>query len=131
MEAAAQEVPPFRLELTESGVFPDLRQVRVVWVGLGGELDRLRLLQQRLESNVSPMGFPAEARAFTPHLTLARLREGALPAERQRVGQLIAGTRLDTGCDIKVDSISLIKSELTRQGAICTQISSAKLKSIL
>ena len=128
IEEATQGTSPFHLEVRELGVFPNLRRVQVVWVGVKGEVDKLGQLQQRIESNLARLGFAPESRPFTPHLTLARVRDRALPDERQRLGQLIASTRFEAAFTIEVDTISLMKSQLTREGAIYSQISSIGLK---
>jgi len=128
MEEAALGMSPFNLEVRELGAFPNLRRVQVVWVGIDGEVDKLTQLQQSIESNLAPLGFAIEARPFTPHLTLARLRNRASPDERQEFGQLIANTKLEVTYTIKVDAIILMKSQLTRKGAIYSQISSVGLK---
>ena len=127
MEAAAQGIPPFRLEVKELGVFPNLRRAQVAWVGISGEVDKLGQLQQRLESNLAPLGFAPESRPFTPHLTLARLRNQASPDERQRFGQLITSTKFESAHTIEVDAINLMRSQLTREGAIYSRISSVGL----
>ena len=127
METAVQEIPPFHLEVKDLGAFPNLRRVQVVWVGVGGEVDKLVQLQQRIESNLAPLGFTAEARSFTPHLTLARLRNQASLDERQRLGQLISSTKFETAYSIEVEAINLMRSQLTREGAIYNRISSVKL----
>jgi len=128
MEEAVQGIPPFHLEVKDLGVFPNLRRVQVAWVGVGGEVDKLGQLQQRIESNLAPLGFAPELRPFTPHLTLARLRNQASLDERQGFGQLIAGTRFEAACTIEVDAINLMRSQLTREGAIYSRISSVELK---
>lgn len=128
MDEAVKGVPPFQLKTRELGVFPSSNRVQVVWLGLEGELDKLRILQKRLEENLEQLGYPREARAFTPHLTLARVREGTLPEERQKLGQRVASTRLDTVYNITVDFISLMKSQLTSTGAIYSRIASVALK---
>ena len=128
IKAAAQEISSFHVEVKELGVFPNLRRVQVVWVGMGGEVDKLRQLQKRIEFNLAPLGFAAESRPFTPHLTLARLRDRALPGERERLGQLIAGTKFEMVHTIKVDSINLMRSQLTREGAIYSRLSSVELR---
>jgi len=128
MEVAAQGIPPFHLEVRDLGVFPNLRRVQVVWVGVGGEVDKLGQLQQRIESDLAPLGFAPESRPFTPHLTLARLRDWAPLDERQRFGQLIASTKFEAVHSIKVDAISLMRSQLTREGAIYSRVSSVRLK---
>lgn len=127
MEAAAQGIPPFHLEVKELGAFPNLKRVQVVWVGITGEVDRLGQLQQRLESNLAPLGFAPESRPFTPHLTLARLRDRASPDERQRFGQLIASTRFEAVYSVEVDAINLMRSQLTREGAIYSRLSLVRL----
>jgi len=128
MEAAAQGIPPFHLEVKELGVFPNLRRVQVVWVGVSGEVDKLGQLQQCLESRLAHLGFTPESRPFTPHLTLARLRNGVSVDERQRFGKLIAGTGFEATCAIEVEAISLMRSQLTREGAIYNRVSSVGLK---
>ncbi len=127
MEEAAQTVPPFHLEVKGLGVFPNLKRVQVAWVGISGEVDKLGVLQQRLESNLARLGFAPESRPFTSHLTLARLRHQASLDEPQRFGQLIAGTRFEIAYTIKVDAISLMRSQLTREGAIYSRISLVEL----
>jgi len=128
MEAAARGISPFRLEAKDLGVFPNPRRVQVVWVGIGGEVDKISQLQQHLDSNLARLGFASERRPFTPHLTLARLGNRASSNERQSLGQLIADTRFEGGYTIRVDAINLMRSQLTREGAIYSRISSARLK---
>ncbi|MFC1983702.1 RNA 2',3'-cyclic phosphodiesterase [Chloroflexota bacterium] len=128
MEEAVQGISPFHLEVKDLGVFPNLRRVQVAWVGISGEVDKLSQLQQHLESNLARLGFAPETRQFTPHLTLARLRNRASLDERQRFGQLIATTKFEATYTIKVNAINLMKSQLTREGALYSRISSVKLK---
>ncbi len=128
MGEAVWGIPPFHLDVEDLGVFPNLRRVQVAWVGIGGEVDKLGQLQQRIESNLVPLGFAPESRPFTPHLTLARLRDQASLDERQRFGQLIVSTRLEAAYTIEVDAINLMRSQLTREGAIYSRISSVRLR---
>jgi 2'-5' RNA ligase len=128
MEEAARGLSSFQLKVTGLGGFPNLKRVQVAWVGIGGEVDKLGQLQQRIESNLAPLGFAAESRRFTPHLTLARLRDRASPEERERFGQLITDTKFEAAYTIKVDSINLMRSQLTREGAIYSRLSSFELK---
>jgi len=127
MEEAVQGISPFHLEAKDLGVFPNLRQVQVIWVGISGEVDKLSQLQQHLESNLACLGFAPESRPFTPHLTLARLRDRASSDEQQRLGQLIASTRFEAAYTIKVNAINLMRSQLTREGAIYSRIGSVRL----
>jgi 2'-5' RNA ligase len=128
IEQAVRGFTPLALEVKDLGVFPNFKRVRVVWVGVGGDISRLKQLQQRLESNLIPLGFARESRPFTPHLTLARVREKASPTEQQHFGQLIASAKFETAHHFTTDSISLMQSQLTTAGAIYRQITKASLK---
>jgi RNA 2',3'-cyclic 3'-phosphodiesterase len=128
MQEAAGEIVPFELQTAEVGAFPDLKRVQVVWVGLGGQLSELQHLFEKLEHNLKELGFPPEERPFVPHLTLARIGDHATPLQRQEMGKLVSRTRIDTPVRMRVESINLMKSELTRQGAIHTCLYSARLK---
>jgi 2'-5' RNA ligase len=125
---SAKKVPPFQLEVGHLGAFPSLKRVQVVWVGLGGELDRIKQLHKLLEAGLSRLGFTAEKRPFSPHLTLARVGNEASAEERQRFGELIAAAGFEMDEVITVNSIALMRSQLTSKGAIYSKISSAGLK---
>ena len=128
IEKAAEGTHPFRLKISGLGVFPNPRRVQVVWVGLSGELDKLGGLQKSIESGLVPLGFKAESRAFTPHLTVGRVRERARPEERQDLGRLVEGMSFETAASLTVDAVHLMKSQLTREGPIYTRLSSVELK---
>jgi 2'-5' RNA ligase len=127
MTQAVQGTSYFSLEVRELGVFPNPGRVQIVWVGVSGEVAKLARLQQRIESGLEGLGFPPEGRRFTPHLTLARVRDQATPDERARLGQLIAETKFEAAHSFMVEAVNLMKSQLTREGPIYTRISSAAL----
>ena len=128
MTQAVQGTSYFSLEVRELGVFPNPGRVQIVWVGVSGEVAKLAHLQQRIESGLEGLGFPPEGRRFTPHLTLARVRDQATPDERARLGQLIADTEFEAAHSFMVEAVNLMKSQLTREGPIYTRISSTELK---
>lgn len=129
MLKATEGTTPFQLKAGKPGAFPNPKRVQVVWIGIDGEIDKLQELQKRIELNLAPLGFASESRPFVPHLTLARVREGASPQERQKLGELIAAIKIDVAGNIRVDAINLMRSQLTREGAIYHRISSARLAS--
>ncbi len=129
-EAIAEEarsVAPFRLELTEFGAFPNTKAPRVAWVGLGGDLESLLRLQRGIDQALIPLGFPPEAREFSPHLTLGRVRDQATPQERRRLGERVASLEVQGQPSLYVDRVSLMRSQLTSKGAIYSRLSAAEL----
>jgi RNA 2',3'-cyclic 3'-phosphodiesterase len=127
MGKAAQGISPFHLEISGLGAFPSLKQARVFWVGVGGELDRLARLQQNIDSALAALGFAKEERPFVPHLTLARVREGASPLEKRNFGELVGSTVFEDKYPIEVEAVRLMRSQLTVAGAVYTCLSVVRL----
>jgi len=74
LAASSQASQPFTLQVAGAGIFPSLRQPRVIWLGLIGDLAPLTVLHERVEAASVALGYQAEHRPFQPHITLARLR---------------------------------------------------------
>jgi 2'-5' RNA ligase len=127
IKKASQEISPFHLEISGLGTFPSLKQARVFWVGIGGELDKLSRLQQNIDSALAALGFAREERPFVPHLTLARIREGASPVERRDFGELVGSTSFEDKYPVEVEVVRLMRSQLTPAGAIYTCLSEVGL----
>jgi 2'-5' RNA ligase len=127
VEEATQRISPFHLEISGLGAFPSLRQARVFWVGIGGEMDKLSKLQQNIDSALAALGFAKEERSFMPHLTLARIRQGTSPLERRSFGELAGSTIFEDKYDIKVEAISLMRSQMTPAGSIYSCLSAVGL----
>jgi len=104
---------PFPARVLGMGAFPG-RTVRVVWLGLTGNFQEL---YQNVEQALRPLGFPPEARGFSPHVTLGRV---ARPDEEmnRRLGERIADFSSSDLGSFTVDRFYLKKSTLTRGGPI-------------
>jgi len=130
MEEASQAVSFFRLNVGGLGAFPNLRRPRVLWLGVGGEVDKLVVLQQRIDEGLVPLGFAREIRPFTPHLTLARLRQGASPRDQQGFGELVVKTPWEVNYEINVNCVSLMRSQLLPGGAVYSRLAEVRLKGL-
>jgi 2'-5' RNA ligase len=78
--AAVRGARPLRLAAVGLGAFPPRGRVRVVWSGVGGDVDGLRSLQASVEAAVERVGIPREPGPWTPHWTLGRARASGPPA---------------------------------------------------
>ncbi len=110
------------VSLSGLGVFPSLRAPRVLWVGLAGDLAGLAELQRRVEDAIGPLGYPADSRPFSPHLTLARVGEAASPSDRQVLGEIVRSYSPAPVGQIEVGDVSLMRSELSRAGPRYTRL---------
>jgi len=129
MARVAHQASPFQIRIGGLGAFPNMRRPQVIWVAIEGEVEQLITLHRGIDQALIPLGFAPESRSFTPHLTLGRLREQASPQERRRLGELMMAIEFETGPAMEVREISLIRSRLTPQGAIYSQIVAVELKS--
>lgn len=116
---------PFTLALHGVGRFPpgDRQPARVLWAGLDAPRD-LVVLAAAVERALVPLGFPAERRAFSPHLTLARLK---LEANDPAVGKFLerhAGLR---SAPFAVTAFHLYSSLLSPQSATYRRLASFPL----
>lgn len=125
LAGAAEGTGRFRVEVAGAGVFPNELNPRVVWIGISGDLDKLSALQASIEEAMTGAGFEPEDRAFTPHLTLGRIKEIKSRDAWQKTIGGIKDIRLP---DFDATAVSLMKSELKRTGAVYTEIAKVELK---
>ncbi len=103
------------LSLGGFGVFPHYERPRVVWVGVASE-PSLELLQHRIEQEFAPLGFPTEARAFRPHITLGRAGPRARPGGFDKLESALADLAFDATAVIM--TVDLMLSALQSGGAV-------------
>ena len=127
MAQAASAGRPFELRALGLGCFPNLDRPRVLWAGLTGEIEPLRALQAAVEQQIAPLGFPAEARGFSPHLTLARTAQSAGRAEISAIGQAAASRARVEIAAWRVSTLSLMRSQLKPDGAAYTRVAGVEL----
>ncbi len=114
----------FNLEIKSVGVFPDMRAPRVLWVGISDN-DSLSGLQKSIEDGLAKLWFTPEKRRFRPHLTLGRFRSSS--GKEGLYDKIEEHKNLSLG-SMEVESLFLIKSELTPSGAEYTKIAGIDLK---
>jgi 2'-5' RNA ligase len=120
-ESSAMRAHPFRLRVSGLGTFGPSNTPRVIWAGVGGDLDALRSTQVDLARELQAHYFPPEDRPFSPHLTLARIKQPLNPGAVNRLSMLIRQP-VDVGARMRVDALSVMKSERRREGAHYTQL---------
>lgn len=123
-EEAAQKATPFAYHLKGLGIFGSSQQPRVIWMGVealpsgkvqGSPLQQVhRLLSKELELR----GFEVEKRPFSPHLTLARIKQQLAPDAQQRLQRILHSKLAGSfSANYEVNALCVMKSELSRAGA--------------
>jgi RNA 2',3'-cyclic 3'-phosphodiesterase len=113
--AAGPDPRPLALQISGFGVFPDYHRPHVLWAGVTPE-PGLELLQHSVEQAFAPLGFPTEARAFRPHVTLARASRDAKPREFAGLEELLSGIEFDE--TVSVAEVDLMQSTLKPEGPV-------------
>lgn len=108
----------FTISLSGAGTFPNLNRARVVWIGVSEGKNKLSGLAQKVEEATLPLGFAAEEREFSAHLTVGRVKDSRL-SER-----LLAKIRSCTfeAQGIIVSEAVLYQSELAPGGSVYTPL---------
>lgn len=115
---ACVATPYLRFEVHTLGGFPSVESPRVIWAGLSGDIDPVSELARRIDTTLAELGFSRENRPFTPHLTLARVRQEASGRTRSAIGTAIKQCNHVTGIEFEANGISLMRSQLTPRGAV-------------
>lgn len=105
----------YRILLRDVGAFPDWRRFNILWLGLSDPEGRLSASFAVSERCFAELGFPPEARPFSPHVTIARKRSDR---GRDAARRLLEAHRGETFGDVEVEGPVLFRSSLTPQGAV-------------
>ncbi len=124
LRAAAAEFSPLTLSAGGLGAFPSVKRPRVLWAGVGGDLEILSRLHARLEQALSEIGIEKENKSFKGHLTLGRIKGKVNPDVMidtvNKYGHM-------TSRGFVADTLYLIKSELKPSGPVYTDLVSVRM----
>ena len=121
----AQTTGALELSVGGFGAFPTIRRPQVIWVGVE-PTPALRCLKQDLEWALTDCGFDRETRAFHPHLTLGRAEAKNGAGAFRGLDERAAG--LTYKGEVKVRKLDLMRSRLSKAGAIYSLHCSTKLE---
>ncbi len=113
----------FSFGVSSAGAFPSVKNPKVIWAGIeeGGELSAIR---KKVEDICDASGMGRDRREFSPHLTLARVKDRKIRGIRpiiERYRDAYFGT-------VRVSEVKLKKSVLTPNGPVYSDIASIELK---
>lgn len=126
LQAEAQRHAPFEITVGGLGAFPNPRRPRVVWVGMQAP-PALTSLQHGVENETNRLGYTPEDKPFSPHLTIGRVTNNADPAEVQQVAAALGKMTVGELGSVRVDAITLFRSDLQPTGAVYTVVYKAAM----
>jgi 2'-5' RNA ligase len=109
---------PFDLALAGIGAFPKGGSPRVLWIGTTDGGEELLAAEREVSRRLTGIGLQEEDRPYSPHLTLARVREPA----GLRTSRLLEGlTDVQIGIT-RIGAITLFQSKLSPKGPTYTPL---------
>lgn len=114
--------PRFEIALDRIGSFERRGQPEVIWAGVTPH-DQLKSLHKKVDQACQRAGLAPEGRAYSPHITLARLKRGS-----GRIASLIETSGGLSSEPFPVESFCLYESQLTPEGAVYTIVERYKLR---
>ena len=128
LSRAAEQSAAFSLAIKGMGTFPNLKQPRVIWMGLIGQLPEISHLQRDIRQGLSAHGFSFDQKEFRPHLTLGRVRDANPGFNRQLLQEVFKSAEDIDSPDWRVERIDLMQSELSRPAPRYTILESFPLR---
>lgn len=107
---------PFELEFSNIGTFGGREGLRIMWVGIAGDVLRLEALVRAVNAALAVVGFEPERRPFRPHLTLGRVKD-EIPTRQRAQIEVDVGKMDVPGTGWRTSQVSLMRSRITAQGA--------------
>jgi RNA 2',3'-cyclic 3'-phosphodiesterase len=105
------------VEIRGLGFFPNARSPRVFWCGI--EAAGLEALAAETDQATAALGIESEKRAFSPHLTLARIKE---PTNLRALHSAIAGLESVDFGRMEARRFFLYQSQLSPKGSVYTKL---------
>ncbi len=127
LRRACEGFAPFEFSVEGRGCFPNYRRPRVIWVAVRDRGQALARLNQAVEREVAPLGWPTEDRAFSPHLTLGRVTRNADNRAEAAIGQIVERSVVEQIGLQRVTAVKLIMSDLRPGGAVYNGLASVEL----
>ena len=105
----------FSLRLEGVGTFPPSGRPRVIWIGISRSVESLVSLYHELAQRLPAIGFEAERRSYTPHLTVARVKE-IRADDAAAVRRALSSLRFSAVAG-EVEHLTLFRSRLSPKGS--------------
>jgi 2'-5' RNA ligase len=113
---ASVPVPPFTLHLSGLGAFPPSGPPRVFWLGVARGGDDLVRIHDEIGCRLAPLGFEGDGRAYSAHLTLARVKEPPRPSACAAIREVLRERPSDAGA-CRIDAVTVFRSRTGPRGA--------------
>ena len=119
----------FDIEINGLGMYPSKNNPRVIWLGITGA-NPLTEIFKVLNLELTALDITPERRAFSPHLTIARIRRHTDHKQALQIGEILSEYKVESLGVITIEQVHLYQSVLTPSGPIYTLLHSVDLNQV-
>ncbi len=107
------KIDPFEVEVAGVGAFPNKLHPRIVWIGVTNNASKILNLKNKIDSSLIELGYKPEKRKYTPHATIARVRQ---VNDTKRLANNLESLANEVIGTMTITKIKMMKSTLTPSG---------------
>jgi 2'-5' RNA ligase len=122
---SVEKTPSFDLVFHGFGVFPSRESPKTIWIGCREGSEELGRIAERINEGLIPLGFPREARRFSAHLTIGRIKRAV---QCSPLMSLFDEQQNRSFGSCSVSEVQIFSSELTRRGSIYDELAAIPLQ---
>lgn len=126
---ALQDQKTFDIEISGLGMYPNINNPRVIWLGITGGKPLVQIFR-KLDLALTGLDIPTEGRSYTPHLTIARVRRNTDKTTETLIGKTLSQFKVDSLGTITIDQVHLYRSVLTPSGPTYSTLHSVPLNQV-
>ena len=106
----------FRVSIGGLGLFPRSGAPRIFWLGIQSGKEPLLRVYGEIAQRLLPFGIQPESRPFSPHLTIARVKDVRRRGRPRELRDELAELPAVAGV-FRVDAVTIFRSRLSPKGA--------------
>ncbi len=125
----SQAIVPFNIKLDDLGVFHDLHDARIIWIGIKQDA-QLKQIVRLLETKIAGIEIAEEKRAYNAHITIGRIKSAKelKPADLEKELNKEKNDLICANLEFDAGGITLFKSTQGLGGPIYTVLKEAKFR---
>ena len=118
----------FKIKLESLGAFPNLHAAQIIWIVTKQPPLELKQIAQQLETRISETGIPQEQRAFSAHITIARIKNQLNSSDLKKTLDKVGSDVEKANWEFDCKEITLFESTLSSEGPTYTALDQFNLK---